>query len=134
MSGITVDPADPNHAFVSFSGYDAYATAAGTATGHVFSVEYSPSGHDATWTDISNDLGDQPITDLAFDGATGDLYASTDWGVDVLSPAASDTTWGPASTGLPMVAVYGLTFNSSKRVLYAATHGRSAWMLTLPKP
>jgi hypothetical protein len=132
VSGIAVDPADPNHAFVSFSGYDAYATAAGTATGHVFDVTYNPGTHDATWTDISHDLGDQPITDVAFDPNTGDLYASTDFGVDVLSPASSDTTWQPASTGLPLVAVYGLTINPAKRVLYAATHGRSAWTLNLP--
>jgi hypothetical protein len=132
VSGIAVDPTNPNHAFVSFSGYDAYATAAGTAVGHVFDVTYNPGTHDATWTDISHDLGDQPITDVAFDPNTGDLYASTDWGVDVLSPAISDTTWQPASTGLPMVAVYGLTVNPAKRVLYAATHGRSAWMLNLP--
>jgi hypothetical protein len=132
VTGIAVDPSNPNHAFISFSGYDAYATAAGTATGHVFEVTYNPGTHDATWTDISHDLGDQPITDVAFDPNTGDLYASTDFGVDVLSPASSDTTWQPASTGLPMVAVYGLTINPAKRVLYAATHGRSAWMLTLP--
>jgi transposase-like protein len=132
VSGIAVDPANPNHAFISFSGYDAYATAAGTATGHVFDVTYNPGTHDATWTDISHDLGDQPITDVAFDPNTGDLYASTDWGVDVLSPASSDTTWQPASTGLPTVAVYGLTINPAKRVLYAATHGRSAWTLNLP--
>src|SRR5262249_58537792 len=31
ISGIAVDPTNPNHAFVSFSGYDAYATQAGTA-------------------------------------------------------------------------------------------------------
>jgi hypothetical protein len=30
-----------------------------------------------------------------------------------------------------MVEVAGLTINSQARVLYAATHGRSAWKLTL---
>jgi hypothetical protein len=132
VSGIAVDPTNPNHAFISFSSYNAYATAAGTVVGHVFDVTYNPGTHTAAWTDISHDLGDQPITDLAFDPNTGDLYASTDFGVDVLSPASSDTTWQPASTGLPTVAVYGLTINPAKRVLYAATHGRSAWTLTLP--
>src|SRR5438477_1709062 len=38
VSVIAVDPSDPNHAFISFSGYNAYATASGTATGHVFDV------------------------------------------------------------------------------------------------
>jgi len=131
VSGIAVDPANANHAYISFSGYDAYATAAGTATGHVFDVLYDPGTHTATWTDISHDLGDQPITGIAFDSVKGDLYVSTDFGVDVLSPVSSDTTWEPASTGLPTVAVWGLTIDTAHRVLYAATHGRSAWVLNL---
>ncbi len=42
------------------------------------------------------------------------------------------TTWVVAGSGLPMVEVAGLTIVPSSRVLYAATHGRSAWKLTLP--
>src|SRR6185503_6629236 len=49
VSGIAVDPADPNHAFISFSGYNAYANTAGTAPGHVFDVTYNPGTHTATW-------------------------------------------------------------------------------------
>jgi len=33
---------------------------------------------------------------------------------------------------LPPVATYGLTFDSVNRVLYAATHGRSAFSLSVP--
>jgi hypothetical protein len=128
VSGIAVDPEHPNHAFISFSGYNAYANAAGTAPGHVFDVVYDPVSHTATWKNIDYDLGDQPITDVALD-TNGDLYASTDFGVDVL--AHGTTQWVPASTGLPSVAVYGLTIDRAHRVLYAATHGRSAWQLSL---
>jgi hypothetical protein len=128
VSGIAVDPADPNHAFISFSGYNAYANTAGTAPGHVFDVQYDPNTHTATWKNIDYDLGDQPITDIALD-TNGDLYASTDFGVDVLSKGT--TAWVPASTGLPSVAVYGLTIDRTNRVLLAATHGRSAWQLAL---
>ncbi len=128
VSGIAVDPANPNHAFISFSGYNAYANAAGTAPGHVFDVTYEPGTHTATWKNIDYDLGDQPITDVALD-TNGDLYASTDFGVDVLSK--NTTAWVPASTGLPSVAVYGLTIDTANRVLFAATHGRSAWQLAL---
>ena len=128
VSGIAVDPTNPNHAFISFSGYNAYANAAGTAPGHVFDVLYDPIGHTATWKNIDYDLGDQPITDVALD-TNGDLYASTDFGVDVLSKGT--TAWVPASTGLPSVAVYGLTIDRTNRVLLAATHGRSAWQLAL---
>jgi hypothetical protein len=130
VSGIAVDPSDPNHAFISFSGYNAYATASGTATGHVFDVHYNSTTHTATWTNIDNNLGDEPITGIAYDSNTGDLFVSTDFGVDMLPSGGS--MWTTAGTGLPVAAVFGLTIDSSARVLYAATHGRGAWRLTLP--
>jgi hypothetical protein len=57
------------------------------------------------------------------------VYVSTDFGVFVRNSGKS--TWKPAAPGLPPVAVYGLTIDVNARVLYAATHGRSAWELTL---
>jgi len=131
VSGIDIDPADPNHAFISYSGYNAYATAAGTAPGHVFDVHYNPATHSASFgSDLATNLGDQPITDIAVDWSKGDVYVSTDFGVFVRK--SGDVNWQEAGTGLPPVAVYGLTINVGSRVLYAATHGRSAWSLTLP--
>src|SRR5438445_3431379 len=129
VSGIAVDPMDPNHAFISFSGYNAYATASGTATGHVFDVHYDSMGHTATWTNIDNNLGDEPITGIAYDTNRRDLYVSTDFGVDVLKAGGSQ--WVPAGGGLPTVTTYGLTIDSNARILYAATHGRGAWSLQL---
>jgi hypothetical protein len=129
VSGIAVDPSDPNHAFISFSGYNAYATASGTVPGHVFDVHYDPSGHTATWTNIDGNLGDEPVTGIALDSNMGDLYISTDFGVDVRK--ATGNQWTPAGTNLPPVAAYGLTIDSNARILYAATHGRGAWSLQL---
>jgi hypothetical protein len=132
ISGISVDPTDPNHAFVSFSGFVAYTPA---QPGHVFDVRYNPGTGTATWTDLTYDLGDQPILDVQYDGPTGDLFVATDFGVDRL--AAGDTSWFPAADGLPKTAVYALTLalhpNESERILYAATHGRAAWSSILPK-
>jgi hypothetical protein len=126
VSGISVDPTHPNHAYVSFSGYNAYTP---TTPGHVFEVTFNPNSGAATWTDLSHDLGDQPITSVAFDPNTGDLFASTDYGVLMLAPGASH--WSPAAVNLPPVAVYGLTIDSDARLLYAATHGRGIWRLKL---
>ncbi len=126
ISGIAVDSLDANHAFVSFSGYNAYTP---TTTGHVFEVRYNPASGSATWTDISNNLGDLPITGVARDGQTKNLYISTDFGVLMLDKASSK--WVSAGSGLPPVAVYGLTFSEEGHVLYAATHGRGAWRLAL---
>jgi len=136
VSGIDVDPSNANHAFLSYSGYNAYATAAGTATGHIFEVTYNPATHVATWSPdlaggstATGGLGDQPVTDIAVDWQTGDVYVSTDFGVFVRE--FGSTTWQPAGDGLPLVAVYGLTIDVNARVLYAATHGRGAWRLGL---
>ena len=134
VSGIDIDPAHPNIAFISYSGYNAYASAAGTSLGHIFKVTYNPATHTATWgPDLAGNLGDQPITDIAVDWSNGNVFVSTDFGVFVAGSFGT-TMWGPAGTGLPPVAVYGLTINLGvgSRVLYAATHGRSAWSLTLP--
>jgi hypothetical protein len=128
ISGITIDPADANHAWVSFSGYNVTTP---SQPGHVFEVTYDPGAGTATWTDISYNLGDLPITDVARDDVTGDLYASNDFGVAMLPNGT--TTWVPAAGSLPPVAVYGLAADSNARVLYAATHGRGAWKLDLSK-
>jgi hypothetical protein len=132
ISGIAIDQNDPNHAYVSFSGYDVYAQAAGTAKGHVFEVTYNPNTGTATWKNISRNLGDQPITDVAYDRTTGIIYASTDFGVVQFHPRFG-SGWVPTSWNLPTVAVYGLTINvtSTGRVLYAATHGRGIWKLAI---
>jgi hypothetical protein len=127
ISGIAVDPKNPYHAIVSFSGYNAYTP---TTPGHVFDVTFDIKTGTATWVNLSYDLGDQPITGIALDSNTGDLYASTDFGVIEL-PNGS-TSWVSAGSGLPPVAVYGLTISSQAHVLYAATHGRSAYRLSLP--
>jgi hypothetical protein len=133
-SGISVDPDDANHAIVSYSSYDAYAVAVGTPTGHVFDVHCNPATGAATWTNISYDLGDQPITGVQLDSSTGDIYASTDFGVDRLPDGT--TSWITAADGLPPVAVYSITLAGGKkandRVLYAATHSRGVYRLALP--
>ena len=127
ISGIAIDPANPYHAFVTYSGYNAYTP---TTPGHVFDVTFDPASGKATWKDISYNLGDAPITGIASDGSRGDLYIATDFGVSLLPSGAS--AWSDAAPGLPMVAVYSLTISTSGRVLYAATHGRGAWRLNLP--
>jgi hypothetical protein len=127
VSSIYIDPANANHAWLSYSGYNLNSPG---LPGHVFEVTYDPNAGTATWTDLSYDLGDLPATDLVRDDVTGDLYAASDFGVSRLP--AGGTSWLLAGTGLPKVEVAGLTIVPGSRVLYAATHGRSAWMLKLP--
>jgi len=126
VSSIHVDPADGNHAWISYSGFSVNTPA---APGHVFEVVYNPGTGTSTWTDLSHDLADIPVTDLVRD-VTGDLYASNDFGVLMLP--AGTTSWVHAAPGMPNVEVAGLTIVPSERKLYAATHGLSAWSLNLP--
>ena len=128
ISGIALDNANPNHAWVSFVGYNAYTP---TTPGHVFEVTFDSVTATATWTDISHNLADLPITGIARDAVTGNIYAATDWGVLELINGSS--TWTLSAPNLPMVAVYGLTINSDARLLYAATHGRGIYRLDLSK-
>ena len=127
VSSIYVDPANANRAWISYSGYSAATPA---TPGHVFQVTFD--GTSATWTDLQVEgaNGDLPVTSVVRDDNTGDLYASTDFGV--LRRDAGTGAWSTAGVGLPKVEVSQLTIVPSARVLYAATHGRSAWRLRLP--
>ena len=128
VSGIVIDPSDPNHAWITYSSYSSITP---TTPGHVFSVTFNPGGPSATWTSLDgSSFPDFPATGVAFDSVTADLYVSNDWGV--LRLANGSSTWAVAGTGLPNVEVAGLTIVPSARKLDAATHGRSAWQLTLP--
>ena len=130
VSGIFVDPTDANHAWISYGSYSALTP---TTSGHVFSVTYDQGAGTATWTNLDGSgaqmFPDFPATAIARD-SNGDLYVANDWGV--LRRANGSSDWVVAGTGLPQVEVAGLTIVPSARVLYAATHGRSAWKLTLP--
>jgi len=130
VTSIYVDPTNPNHAWISYSGYNFNTP---SQPGHVFEVTYNPATPDATWTRIDGGAGglaDLPVTDLVRDDVTGDLYAASDFGVMRLP--SGTTSWLLGGIGLPNVEVAGLTIVPGSRVLYAATHGRSAWVLKLP--
>lgn len=124
VSSIFVDPANANHAWISYTGFGATTPA---APGHVFEVTYNPATGTSSWTDLSAGLGDLPINDVAVDGPSGDVYAASDFGV----MRRAGGVWGAAAPGMPNVEVAGLTYVGGDRILYAATHGLGAWRLNL---
>ena len=136
VSGIVVDPTNPDRAWVTYTGYNANTP---SQPGHVFQVDYDANAGTATWTDIDNGtgpLGDLPVTGIARDDATGTLYVGTDFAVLADSPAADgsfDGNWQPAADGMPQVEVAGVSIDPKTRTLYAATHGRGIWSLALPE-
>ena len=132
VSGIYIDPANPNHAWISYSSYSSLTL---STPGHVFEVTYDPATPDATWTSLDGSgteaFPDFPATDIVRD-SNGDLYVSNDFGVMRLAGGLPANGWTTAGQGLPNVEVNGLTIVPNARLLYAATHGRSAWKLPLP--
>jgi hypothetical protein len=72
--------------------------------------------------DRSYDLADLPVTDVAFDDPTGDLYVSTDFGVMRLE--AGETSWEVAGDGLPVVETPGLTIVTHRA---GCMRRRTAW-------
>ena len=133
VSSIYVDPSNANHAWISYLGYNGNTPA---QPGHVFSVTYDPGAGTATWTSVdgtgAGSIGDQPVNAVVFDKGTGDLFASTDFGVLRLLGSSPADGWMTAANGLPVVTVAGLTLNEDARQLLAATHGRGAYELALP--
>jgi hypothetical protein len=127
ISGIAVDPTNPNHAWIAYSGFSALTPA---APGHVFEVTWDPNTATSQWTSLDYDLGDLPVNHLVRDAKTGDLYAATDFGVLVLPAGTSG--WREAGEGLPTVLTPYLQILPEKRLLFAGTHGRGAWYLSLP--
>jgi len=126
ISSIHIDSEDGNRAWISYSGYGANTPG---FPAHVFRVVYDPGTGTSTWTDLSFNFGDLPVTDLVRDDTTGDLYAATDFGV--LRLADGTTTWTSSAPGLPNVEVASLEIVANERILYAATHGLSTWRLNL---
>ena len=103
IAGVTVDPADPAHAYAIFNGYSRRFVPGG-GTGHVF--ETWNGGQ--TWTDISGNLPD--IASDALVLAHGQLALATDAGVYTARELeGARTTWLHLGSGLPNVAVDDLT-------------------------
>ena len=131
VTGIFIDPDNANHAWISYSGFNAATPA---TPGHIFSVTYDPGAGTATWDNLDGSLGDLPLTDVVQDADTGDLYVSSDFGV----LRSTGGPWTVAAPGMPNVEVAGLTYvpgsghgHHADRIVYAASHGLGAWKLEL---
>ena len=125
ITRVTADPAKPTTAYVALSG---------------FSGSLGPSAHlfettngGTTWTDISGNLPDIPVSQIVVDpDLTSTLYVATDIGVFYTPDGGGN--WYSLVNGLPRVVVNDLVLHEASRTLRAATHGRSAWDLSLPNP
>jgi hypothetical protein len=149
-SSIYIDPSNTDHAWVSYSGYNANTP---TTPGHVFSVTSDGFTGGGTFTNLNieagtsgfptpNGDGDLPVSDVVQDDSTHTLYASTDFGV--LRGNKDGTKGWHVTLGMPRYEVMHLAIEPSSReatcavkqcphVLYAATHSQGVWRMVLGK-
>ena len=125
VTDIAIDPVNTNHAWVTYSGYSAVTPA---QPGHVFSVFFNGAAA-PTYTNISFNLPDIPLTSIVQDPVTGDLYTASDFAVFRMKFGVNQ--WDIAGIGMPIVEVPHLAINPGARVIYAATHGLSVWSMPL---
>jgi hypothetical protein len=126
VTAIYVDPNDPNHAWVTYSGFNTKTPA---TPGHVFEVRYAPGASTFTMLDGNeprDELGDIPATSIV--AAHGVLYVGTDYGC---VKSAGDGDWTECAAGLPRMAVPDLEYVRKQETIYAATHGQGVWSLRL---
>lgn len=122
IAGVTVDPANPAHAYAIFNGYSRRFIPGG-GVGHVFETYNGGK----SWTDISANLPD--IASDALVISHGQLALGTDAGVFTAREGRGlSTRWSRLGYGLPNAAVDDLTPGPDGYV-YAATHGRGVWRI-----
>ncbi|HVE72172.1 MAG TPA: hypothetical protein VNI54_12455 [Thermoanaerobaculia bacterium] len=115
VKAITVDPLDPNVAWIAFSGY---------RTAHV----HRTTDGGATWQAVSDGLPDVPVNALLIAPSSRHvLYAGTDIGVFVLD-AGVIAEWQYLGDGMPPVVVTSFDVTADGRIV-AATYGRGAYEL-----
>jgi hypothetical protein len=124
-TAIHVDPEDPNHAWITYSGFN---TKTPDTPGHVFEVRYVPGA--STFTRLDGDeprdrMGDIPATSLAVT-SKGTIYVGTDYGCIA---SEGDGEWRECGEGLPNMPVADLVYVAEHKRLYAGTHGQGAWSL-----
>ena len=118
IESITIDPTDPNIAYLTVSGF---------TTNHVFKTVNAGT----TWTNMSGNLPDIPVNTLAMDprpGNSGTFYVGTDIGV--FRTIDGGTNWETFSNGMPPVIVTELVVQPNG-LLQAGTYGRGAYEINL---
>ncbi len=121
ITDIALDPFNQLHAVVTYSGFNANTS---STPGHVFLT----TDQGATWTDISGNLPDVPVTSVALDPRSVKvIYVGTDIGVFQTMDGVA--TWVRLANGMPKVAVPMIRFHALQRNLVAATHGRGVFRM-----
>jgi uncharacterized protein (TIGR03437 family) len=126
VTDIALDPTNQQRAIVTFSGFNLSTP---STPGHVFLT----TDQGGTWTDISGDLPDVPVTSIALDPARANTYyIGTDLGV--FRSTNGGANWVRLDNGMPKVATFMVRYHEASGNLYAATHGRGIYRLSVANP
>lgn len=119
---ITIDPTDPNNAWVVLGGYSAGNKIFVTSNGG------------ATWTNFSANLPNIPANCSVYQPGTNDvIYVGMDVGIYYRDNISAQ--WTLYTTGLPNVPIADMEISpASPYLLYAATYGRGVWVASVNSP
>jgi hypothetical protein len=126
-TAIYIDPNDANHAWITYSGFNAKDPG---HPGHVFEVRYAPNASTFRVLDGNeprDKMGDIPATSLTRT-PDGTLYVGTDYGC---VKSKGDGRWTECARGLPHMLVADLLYSKRLNSIIAATHGQGVWELRL---
>jgi len=106
-TAIFVDPNDSNHAWITYSGFNAKTA---TTPGHVFEIRFVPASGAAPGTASFasldghqiNGYGDIPASSIIV-STSGTIYVGNDFGV--VQKQKNSSVWHLAAAGLPNVTV-----------------------------
>lgn len=122
VNAIVIDPSNPNHVFVAYSGYRDGDTSASV---------WQTRTAGATWNNASGKLPNAPVEMLAYDWRGRVLYAATDLGVFYTRDAKPN--WKRVGNGLPATPVLDVKLSGDGQTIFAGTFGRSIWQTLAPK-
>jgi hypothetical protein len=128
-TAIYVDPEDSNHAWITYSGFNAKTPG---FVGHVFEVRYIPGASTFRMLDGNeprDELGDIPATSIVV-SKHGTIYVGTDYGC---VKSSGDGSWSECGRGLPNMNVADMVYVRERNKIYAATHGQGVWELSFRK-
>jgi photosystem II stability/assembly factor-like uncharacterized protein len=118
-SDIAVDPNDPQHIWITYSGYSANKVADFHADTKKIALQ-------------NGSLPAVPVNCIAIDNSNGTKYIGTEVAVFYRDSTMPD--WELYNNGLPVVRINDLKINYSTGEIWAGTYGRGMWKTTKYEP
>lgn len=117
LTYLAIDPVNPDHIYVTLSGY--------TSTAKV----YESVNGGTNWTNLSSGLPNLPVNCIVYEDNTNDaIYVGTDVGVYYRNDTMG---WTAFKVDLPNVIVNELEIHYGTGKIRAATYGRGVWEANL---